>query len=40
MNYGASPFEMVAEGKVKEEPGYGWQMCCAAGTQVQAGLMS
>ncbi len=40
MNYSASPHEMAAEGKLKEEPGYGWQMCCAAGTQVQAVLMS
>lgn len=40
MNYGASPGERAAEGKVKVELGYGWQMCCAAGTQVQAGLMS
>lgn len=40
MNYGASPRERAAEGKVKEEPGHGWQMCCAAGTQVHAALMS
>lgn len=30
----------AAEGMRKEEPGYGWQMCYAAGTQVQVGIMS
>lgn len=40
MNYSASPHERTAEGIVKEEQGYGWQMCCAAGRQVQASLMS
>lgn len=30
----------AADGTRKEEPGYGWQMCYAAGTQVQVGIMS
>lgn len=40
MNYCASPCERSAESRVEEELWFGWQMCCAAGTQVQAGLMS